>query len=130
MILIRFYYKSSYKWPGILIPLCKCAVIVIISISVCLLDKDNKLNAKLAVVDCKIKIDDVQQYWNVFENKIIKIIDEIVPLTEYTGDVIKENTPKIIKNKINRCNRLLKSFIRNPNTKLFYLKLYIYIFFF
>ena len=28
--------------------------------------------------------------WNVFENRLIKIIDEIVPLDIYEGDVINE----------------------------------------
>ena len=65
-----------------------------------------------------IEVQDVQQYWNVFENKIIKIIDEIVLMTNFEGDVIKEKTPKNIKNKINRCNRLLKNFKQNPNLEL------------
>ena len=65
-----------------------------------------------------IEVEDVQQYWNVFENKIIKIIDEIIPISNFKGDVIKEKTPKNIKNKINRRNRLLKNFKQNPNLEL------------
>ena len=65
------------------------------------------LTNKLTSVDWKIEIDDVQQYWNVFESKLIKIIDYIVPLVDYVNDVIKEKTPKLIKNKR---NRLLKIF--------------------
>ena len=57
-----------------------------------------------------IEVEDVQQYWNVFENKIIKIIDEIVLMTNFEGDVIKEKTPKNIKNKISRRNRLLNNY--------------------
>ena len=41
---------------------------------------------------------------------LVKVVDEIVPMTVFDGNVIKENTPKIIKNKINKCNRQLKSF--------------------
>ena len=40
---------------------------------------------------------------------LIKIIDEIVPLVDFQGNIIKDITPKPIKNKINRRNRLLKS---------------------
>ena len=46
------------------------------------------LNSKLANVDWDIKIDNVQQYWNVFESLLIKIVDEIVPLTEFSGNII------------------------------------------
>ena len=60
----------------------------------------------------------MQQYWNVLENKIIKVIDEIVPLSNFTGHVIKESIPKVVKNKINKRNRLLKSFKRHPNPEL------------
>ena len=68
------------------------------------------LNAKLANVDWDIKIDNVQQFWNVFESLLIKIVDEIVPLTEFSGNIINDVTPKIIKNKINRRNRFLRTF--------------------
>ena len=57
-----------------------------------------------------IEVEDVQQYWNVFENKTIKIIDEIVLMTNFEGGVIKEKTPKNIRNKISRHNRLLKNY--------------------
>ena len=48
-------------------------------------------------MDWRIEIDDVQQFWNVFENRLIKVIDEIVPLVEYHGNIIKEITPRPIK---------------------------------
>ena len=41
----------------------------------------NLLHTKLAAIDWRIEIDNVQQYWNVFENLLINIIDEIVPRT-------------------------------------------------
>ena len=72
----------------------------------------------MQLINWRIDIDDVQEYWNVLENKIINVVDEISPLTNYSGNVIKENTPKIIRNKINRRNRLLKSFKRHPNVGL------------
>ena len=52
------------------------------------------LNAKLANVDWDIKIDNVQQYWNVFESLLIKIVDEIVPLTEFSGNINIYNMTK------------------------------------
>ena len=76
------------------------------------------LNARLACVDWNIEIDCVQQYWNVLENKIVKVVDEIIPLTSFTGHVIKESIPKAIKNKTNKRNRLLKNFKRHPNPDL------------
>ena len=51
-------------------------------------------------------------------SKLIKIIDDIVPLVDYVNDVIKEKTPKLVKNKINKRNRLLKSFKKRPNIEL------------
>ena len=43
------------------------------------------LNAKLSGVNWNIDIDNVQEYWNVFENKLIKVVDELVPLTSFSG---------------------------------------------
>ena len=37
--------------------------------------KKELLNIKLSDEDWVIDIDDVQEYWNVFESKLIKIID-------------------------------------------------------
>ena len=65
-----------------------------------------------------IGVDDVQEYWNVLENKLINIVDEIVPLKTFEGHVVKEITPKFIKNKINKRNRLLKCFKRRPSIEL------------
>ena len=64
------------------------------------------LKVKLARVDWNINIDDVQQYWNVFQNVLINIIDEMVPLVNFSGNLIKGKVPKVIKNKINKQNRL------------------------
>ena len=72
------------------------------------------LNLELAKIDWNIGVDDVQQYWNIFEDRLIKIIDSLVPLVDHHNNVIKEKVPWNIKNKINKRNRLLKSFKRNP----------------
>ena len=64
------------------------------------------LNTKLNAVSWNIKIDRVQEFWNEFENKLITVIDDIVPLRDFTDNIIKEPTPRIVK----KCNRLLKLF--------------------
>ena len=76
------------------------------------------LNEKLRSVDWNINIDNVQEFWNVFENNLIRVVDEIVPLTDFVGNVVKSNIPKNIKNKINKRNRLLKSFKKSPTLGL------------
>ena len=77
------------------------------------------LITKLRNVNWNIQIEDAQQYWNVFENMLVNIVDEIVPMVEYHNNVIKEKTPGIIKNKINKRNRLLKKFrkFKTPELK-------------
>ena len=69
-------------------------------------------------MDWNINIDNVQKFWNVFENNLIRVVDEIVPLTDFVGNVVKSNIPKNIKNKINKRNRLLKSFKKSPTLGL------------
>ena len=58
------------------------------------------LNEKLSNIDWNIKIDNVQEYWNVLENKLIKIIDELVPLTSFDGNVVKSNVPRYMSDQI------------------------------
>ena len=45
------------------------------------------LNTKLAGVDWNINISDVQQYWNMFENLLINVVDEIVPMAVFEGNI-------------------------------------------
>ena len=54
-----------------------------------------------------VTVDEVQEYWNVFESKLIKIIDEIVPLTVFKHNKIAEKPDRIVKNKINK-NKIIK----------------------
>ena len=72
------------------------------------------LNLELSKIDWNIGVDDVQQFWNIFKSRQIKIVDTLVPLVDHHNNVIKEKFPWNIKNKINKRNRLLKSFKRNP----------------
>ena len=55
------------------------------------------LNEKLSSVDWNINIDNVQEFWNVFENNLIRVVGEIVPLTDFVGNIVKSNIPKNIK---------------------------------
>ena len=52
----------------------------------------------------------MQEYWNVFESKLIKIIEEIIPLADFSLNTIAEKPDKIFKDKRNRRDRLLKQF--------------------
>ena len=72
------------------------------------------LNVKLASVDWDFGIENVQDFWNVFENKLIKIIDELVPLTQFDGNIVKDKIPKLIKNKI------ILNLIPNSNSTMFH----------
>ena len=76
------------------------------------------LNIKLNQVNWDLDIDDVQGFWNEFESKVIKIVDEIVPLKEFALDLVIEKPDKVVKNKINKRNRLLKQFKLSPNVTL------------
>ena len=49
-------------------------------------------------------IENVQGFWNDFEFRIIKIIDELIPKCTFVNNVVKEKVPRIIKNKINNQN--------------------------
>ena len=76
------------------------------------------LCTKLENVNWDINVNDIQGYWNVFESLLIKIVDEVAPLVDFHGNIIKVHDPKIIKNKINKHNRVLKSFKKNPTLDL------------
>ena len=47
--------------------------------------------------DPQENVDDVQQYLNDFENKLILIVDDVATLEDYHGNVIKEKAQKVIK---------------------------------
>ena len=50
----------------------------------------------------------VQEIWNEFEIKLIKIVDEIVPMTEFRGINVKVRQCPVIKCKLNLRNRLFE----------------------
>ena len=72
------------------------------------------LCAGLSVVDWSNTATDVQGVWNDFEYKLIMIIDELVPLTEFKNGSQFLLPCKVIKKKISLRKRLLKNFKRYP----------------
>ena len=65
----------------------------------------------LALVDWHCDYDDVQSYWNNFENKLLAVIDNLVPLTSFSNHITtKQTLPASIKSKINLRKRLIASF--------------------
>jgi hypothetical protein len=64
----------------------------------------------LGDVDWSCSADSVQTCWNDFENKLLKVVDELVPIAEFSDKIaIKKTLPAVIKNKLNRRKRLIKN---------------------
>ena len=64
---------------------------------------------RLSNEDWSVDNDCVQEYWNCFENKLIRIVDDIVPLVSFKNNCVKNvSLPPHIRNKLNRRKRLLK----------------------
>ena len=60
-----------------------------------------------------------QEYWNVFENLLIAVVDKLAPLTEFAGEQVKNTgCPKGIKNALNVRSRLLKSLNENASHEI------------
>ena len=43
---------------------------------------------KLSSINWDIDVCEVQQFWNIFENLLIKVVDEIIPMTVFCGNVL------------------------------------------
>ena len=54
--------------------------------------KDLLCNA-LKTVNWSMVIEDLQGFWNDFEFRIIKIIDELIPMCTFVNNVAKEKVP-------------------------------------
>ena len=61
--------------------------------------------------------DSVQAYWNQFENQLVAVVDELVPLVQHRNSNITAPVPACIKNKINERKRLLRSNRQYVNTE-------------
>ena len=79
------------------------------------LKRDWRKYSKLALcqglegVDWDVGVDTVQEYWNIFENKLINVVDRLIPITEFENNKVKHSSPPpIVKNWLNTRQRLLK----------------------
>ena len=70
------------------------------------------------LVNTTLKKKYIQKVWDEFESKVVKIVDKVVPLTVFDNGKITYETPKAIKIKINKRNRLLKARKRNAGTDI------------
>ncbi len=65
----------------------------------------------LALVDWHCDSAEIQSCWNNFENKILEVIDNLVPLTSFSNYITTKQTfPKSIKSQMNLRKRLIASF--------------------
>ncbi len=69
--------------------------------------------------DWTIEDDTVQGTWNLFENKLVNILDILIPMRDFTNNnckTIKSNP--VIKNKLNVRKRLLKLYKTNKSNTI------------
>ena len=60
----------------------------------------DRLNKELSQVDWGVKFEDAQSCWNNIELNLIKIVDKIAPLKEFSGNMAAEKPNWVVKNKI------------------------------
>ncbi len=73
----------------------------------------------LSNIDWNIEDDSVQGYWNSFENKLIGVVDAIVPMTKFMNSNSQTSKlPPNLKNKINIRKRLLKKLKTEKSVEL------------
>ena len=68
----------------------------------------DKLIMKLKILSTLPRTNCVQETWNKFENILINIVDDIVPLVPFVDNSIKEKLSPKLKNLLNQKKRLLK----------------------
>lgn len=69
----------------------------------------SKLCDKLNQIDWSCDADSVQGCWNDFESKLLKVVDDLIPVTKFSDTVTSKQTmPSSIKNKYNKRKRLLR----------------------
>ena len=77
------------------------------------------LSSMLSCVDWSFDVCNVQQFWNLFENELINIIDKIAPLTTFRNNVVvQSNVSSKIKTLLNSRKYLLKKFKHRPTVDL------------
>ena len=68
----------------------------------------DKLESALSAVDWTTDATAVQEIWNVFENKLISIVDKLARMSEFVGNNVKTKISPTIKRKLNTRKRLSK----------------------
>jgi hypothetical protein len=69
----------------------------------------SKLCDKLNQIDWSCDADSVQGCWNDFESKLLRVVDDLIPVTKFSDTVTSKQTmPSSIKNKYNKRKRLLR----------------------
>ena len=67
------------------------------------------LNDELKICKFDLGIEDVQGFWNAFENEIIRVVDKVIPYTEFINNCTSATyTNNIVKPKINKKRRLIR----------------------
>ncbi len=64
----------------------------------------------LANEDWSCETDTVQGTWNIFENKLLRIADKIVPEISFINSAIEQKIAPEIKSKINKRIKLLRKY--------------------
>ena len=63
----------------------------------------------LSEINWDVDVSDVQEYWNLFENKLMAVVDNIVPYTKFcNNEVFKTNVNPKIKTLLNARKNLLR----------------------
>ena len=76
------------------------------------------LCAGLSKVDWSNTATDVQGVWNDFENKLIMVVDDLIPLSDFKNNIQVKLPSQLIKKKLSLRKRLRKNFKRNPTLDL------------
>ena len=66
------------------------------------------LLGELALIEWITDVNNVQNLWDEFESKLVKVVDKLVPLTAFNNDRTKQKIPNEIRHKINKRKKLLK----------------------
>ena len=70
----------------------------------------------LSKIDFSIDVQNVQNFWNLFEQKLLTVIDVIVPYTKFcNGEIAQRNVGNKMKKLQNARKNLLKKFKKNPS---------------
>ena len=75
------------------------------------------LLGELSLVDWSSDVDNVQNIWDELESKLVRIVDKITPLTEFTNSKVKTKLPNSIMQKKKK-KRLLKQIKKYPTNEI------------